>query len=400
MASKKKPTWTKPHHRIVRNILAAILYPYTRIKFGIQPERFQEQGDRQFLIIMNHQTAFDQFFVAFSFRGPIYYLATEDLFSKGWISRAISFLQAPIPIKKQTMDLQAVKNCLRVAKEGGTIALAPEGNRTYSGRTEYMKPSIAKLCRSLKLPLAIYRIEGGYGVQPRWSDVTRKGRMTARVTRVIEPEEYNKMTNEELFALIQQALYVDEAAVTGTFRHRKTAEYLERAIYTCPFCGLAELESHDDIITCKTCGRQVRYLPTKELEGVGFDFPFPFVGQWYDHQQDYVNGLDLTAMTEAPLFRDTANLSEVILYDRKVKLKDNISLTLYGDRLDLDGRVYPFEEISYVTVLGRNKLNLYIGDKVYQCKGGKRFNALKYVNIYHRYKNIREGNEDGKFLGL
>lgn len=206
MASKKKPTWTKPHHRIVRNILAAILYPYTRIKFGIQPERFQEQGDRQFLIIMNHQTAFDQFFVAFSFRGPIYYLATEDLFSKGWISRAISFLQAPIPIKKQTMDLQAVKNCLRVAKEGGTIALAPEGNRTYSGRTEYMKPSIAKLCRSLKLPLAIYRIEGGYGVQPRWSDVTRKGRMTARVTRVIEPEEYNKMTNEELFALIQQAL--------------------------------------------------------------------------------------------------------------------------------------------------------------------------------------------------
>lgn len=400
MASKKKPTWTKPHHRIVRNILAAILYPYTRIKFGIQPERFQEQGDRQFLIIMNHQTAFDQFFVAFSFRGPIYYLATEDLFSKGWISRAISFLQAPIPIKKQTMDLQAVKNCLRVAKEGGTIALAPEGNRTYSGRTEYMKPSIAKLCRSLKLPLAIYRIEGGYGVQPRWSDVTRKGRMTARVTRVIEPEEYNKMTNEELFALIQQALYVDEAAVTGTFRHRKTAEYLERAIYTCPFCGLAELESHDDTITCKTCGRQVRYLPTKELEGVGFDFPFPFVGQWYDHQQDYVNGLDLTAMTEAPLFRDTANLSEVILYDRKVKLKDNISLTLYGDRLDLDGRVYPFEEISYVTVLGRNKLNLYIGDKVYQCKGGKRFNALKYVNIYHRYKNIREGNEDGKFLGL
>ena len=53
-----------------------------------------------------------------------------------------------------------------------------------------------------------------------------------------------------------------------------------------------------------------------------------------------------------------------------------------------------------MTVLGRNKLNLYIGDKVYQCKGNKRFNALKYVHIYHRYKNIKEGNSDGKFLGL
>ncbi|MBR3752949.1 MAG: 1-acyl-sn-glycerol-3-phosphate acyltransferase [Ruminiclostridium sp.] len=400
MSSKKKTTWTKPRHRVFRNILAAILIPYTRLRYGVKAERFRDQGDRQFLIIMNHQTAFDQFFVAMSFKGPIYYIATEDLFSKGLISRIISFVQAPIPIKKQTMDLKAVKTCIRVAKEGGTIALAPEGNRTYSGRTVYMKPSIAKLCRSLKLPLAIYRIEGGYGVQPRWSDVVRKGTMTARVTRVIEPEEYDQMTNEELFDVIQKELWVDEAAVTGEYRHKNTAEYLERAIYVCPFCGLAEHESHGDTITCKSCGKQVKYLPTKELKGVDFDFPFPFVGQWYDYQEEYVNGLDLTAMTEDPLFHDTANLSEVILYDRKVKLKDNVFLTLYGNRLDLDGTVYPFEEISYVTVLGRNKLNLYIGDKVYQLKGSKRFNALKYVHIYHRYKNILEGNEDGKFLGL
>ena len=148
---------------------------------------------------------------------------------------AISFIQAPIPIRKQTMDLKAVKNCLRVAKEGGTIALAPEGNRTYSGRTVYIKPSIAKLCRSLKLPLAIYRIEGGYGVEPRWSDVARKGPMSARVTRVIEPEEYDQMTNEELFDLIQKELWVDEAAVTGSYPHPRAAEYLERAIYVCPF---------------------------------------------------------------------------------------------------------------------------------------------------------------------
>ena len=51
-------------------------------------------------------------------------------------------------------------------------------------------------------------------------------------------------------------------------------------------------------------------------------------------------------------------------------------------------------------VLGRNKLNLYHGDKLYQVKGDKRFNALKYVHIYHRYKNIRKGEEHVKFLGL
>ena len=28
---------------------------------------------------MNHQTSFDQFFIAMAFDGPIYYIATEDI---------------------------------------------------------------------------------------------------------------------------------------------------------------------------------------------------------------------------------------------------------------------------------------------------------------------------------
>ena len=59
-----------------------------------------------------------------------------------------------------------------------------------------------------------------------------------------------------------------------------------------------------------------------------------------------------------------------------------------------------FEDISAVVVLGKNKLNIYYKDKVYQFKGSKRFNALKYVNIYYRNKNIAEGNENDTFLGL
>ena len=52
-----------------------------------------------------------------------------------------------------------------------------------------------------------------------------------------------------------------------------------------------------------------------------------------------------------------------------------------------------------VTVLGRNKINVYYQDKVYQIKGDKRMNALKYVNLFNRYKNIVGGASD-EFLGL
>ena len=52
-----------------------------------------------------------------------------------------------------------------------------------------------------------------------------------------------------------------------------------------------------------------------------------------------------------------------------------------------------------VSVLGKNKLNIYHNNRVYQLKSDKRFNALKYVNIYYRWKNITRG-DDSQFLGL
>ena len=403
---KKKKPWMRLRHRIVRDVLLWPIGLFVRLKCGVHVERFREEKKRPYLIIMNHQTAYDQFFISMAFRDPVYFLATEDLFSNGWISRLLSWAVAPIPIKKQTTDVHAVMNCIRIAREGGTIALAPEGNRTYSGRTGYFKPSILAFVRKLKLPLAIFRIEGGYGVQPRWSDVVRRGTMRAYVSRVVEPEEYEKMTNDELFAVIRDGMYVDEAAVTGEFFHKKSAEYLERAMYVCPFCGLSEFESHGDLVTCKKCGKQVRYLPTKELQGVGFDFPFRFAADWYDHQCVYINKTDLLAMDrETPVYTDTAALSEVILYKNKKPMLDAVQMELYPDRITLKNGgetvlEFPFAETGTVAVLGRNKLNVYFGDKVYQFKGGKRFNALKYVNFYHRYKNMTEGDGNGEFLGL
>ena len=86
-------------------------------------------------------------------------------------------------------------------------------------------------------------------------------------------------------------------------------------------------------------------------------------------------------------------------------LRRKAKFALYGNRIVIDEGtedewVLLFEELSAVSVLGKNKLNVYCGSEVLQLSGSKRFNALKYVNIYYRWKNITEGHSDGKFLGL
>ena len=398
---KKKEKWMKFRHRVAWVILYPILAVITLIKFPIRVERLQEGRDRPYLILFNHQTPFDQFFVALAFKGPIYFIASEDIMSNGLVSKVIKWLLAPIPIKKQAGDFSAVMTVLRVAREGATIAMAPEGNRTYSGKTEYINPAVAGLAKKMKLPIALFRIEGGYGMEPRWSSVTRRGKMKGYVHRIIEPEEYAKLSNDELYGQICQGLYVNEGEADGIFRSNKRAEYLERAIYVCPFCGLSKFESHGNEAECMSCHRKVLYGEDKSISGVGYEFPFRFMTGWYDYQRDYVNSLDLTQFENVPAFTDRARISEVILNRRKQVLRKDAFVELYGDRIVIDEEmVLPFEEATAVSCLGRNKLNVYHDGKVYQFKGSKRFNALKYVNFYYRHKNISRGDFDGKFLGL
>ena len=397
---KKQTTWLKPRHRVITWLLRPFLGLAAKLKYNVTVEKFKEQGKRQYLVLMNHQTGFDQFFLGMAFRGPVYYLASEDLFSLGFLSTLLHWAVAPIPIQKQTADIGAVKTCIRVAREGGTIALAPEGNRTFAGRPVHMNASIAKLAKKLALPVALLRIEGGYGIQPRWSDVTRKGKMRAYVSQVIEPEQLQTMTDEELFSAIHSGLNVCEDTVNGEFHHKKLAEYAERAMYVCPTCGLSKFYSENDITTCTTCGMKIRHLPTKELEGVDSKFPYRFLADWYDYQCSFINKLDTAQYHETPMFEDTAQLWEIYVNKGRTRLTESSAIALYGNRITIDGVDYNFDDMSAVTVLGKNKVNIYHGKKLYQLQGDVHFNGLKYVNIYNRHKNIAKGNEHDKFLGL
>ena len=394
----KQKTWVRRRHNIIVALAALVVYPWTKLKYHIKIEKCKDLQKRQCLIIMNHQTAFDQFFVSFAmFPRHAYFIASDDLFSLGFLSRLLSWAVAPIPIKKQATDVQAVMNCIRVAREGGSIALAPEGNRTFSGLPCYSNPAITPLIKKLGLPLAIFRIEGGYGIQPRWSDVCRKGKMRGYVSRIIEPEAYKDLSKEELFELIQKELFVDEAKNDRLYHHKRLAEYLERAMYVCPECGLSTFRSEKDIISCTKCGRQVRYRPDQRLEGIGREFPFPYVAQWYQYQQEFVLGLDPEEMLTKPAYQETAMLSSVVANKKKTLLKAACKFSLYGNRLQADDMTFFFDDVSVMTVLGKNKLNIYHKDGLYQVKGDSRFNALKYMNFYYRYKN--RGSDD-TFLGI
>ena len=404
MKNKKQKALIRPRHKIVENLIRTFFLPYAKRRYNIEIEKFNGEN-RPYLILSNHQTAYDQFFIGEAIDGMIYYVASEDIFSLGFISKVINYLIAPIPIKKQVTDVKAVLHCNRISKAGGTIALFPEGNRTYSGKTEYINPAIAGLVKLLKLPIAFFRIEGGYGVHPRWADDVRKGsKMRAYVSKVMEVEEYSSLDNNALYEIIKKELFVDDTTIESENYHKNLAESVERAIYICPNCGITAFKSKRNFFKCNTCNLLVEYLPNKKLKGASEDISFEYLKDWYDYQSNYVNNLDLQTFEDKEICKDIkVKLFKVVLYKKKKLLNKKASITLYNDKIVINNKgnmVLPLDEISAVTVLGKNKLNVYHKDSVYQIKGDRSFNAIKYVNIYHHYKNLKEGNENGGFLGL
>ena len=398
----KKQPWRKKRHSIATYLLTPFVATYARLRYHIRVEKCKDK--RQYLILANHQTGFDQFFITMLFPGSVYYVASEDIFSMGLASKIIKFLVSPIPIKKSTNDSRAVRLCRKVALEGGRIAIFPEGNRTYSGCTEYIKPSLEQLVRFLRLPVAIVHIEGGYGVKPRWSDVIRRGRMRAYVSEVIEMEEYAAMSSEELTTRLEKALYVNDTDLSAEYHHKKSAEYLERAMYFCPRCGLTTWHSDGDTAACLGCGQKIRYLPNLRIEGIDTPFPYDTMNAWYHAQNAFVNALDTSLYTKAPAYEDTADLFEVIPEKQKCLIEKKAKLSLYGDRYEIktetETLVFPFADIHSAAVLGKNKLNFYTGEHIYQIKSDKRFNAVKYMNFYFRHTHILKGELYDQFLGL
>jgi len=400
--------WVKNRHKVITFICRLFLIPYLRIKYNVKIERIKDARKRPYLILYNHQTPFDQFMISVSCPAPVYYVATEDIFSIGFISRLLNWTVAPIPIKKSGNDLKATKTCIRVAKEGGTIAIAPEGNRTYSGETCYIKPSIVKLAKSLKLPIAFMVFEGGYCKQPRWSNYTRTGKMTLKVRSILEYDDFANISDEELYEIVLKELYVDDSNYPEANYHKRNAENLERLIYVCPECGLSEFESAGDRFACNRCGLSVRYNERKNFEKTGESFQFENVRDWYKYQNEYINKLDLHQFDEDAAYADTKlKCLEVVPYKKKNILSNRAVLKLYGNRFELklfeDTEVIPFEKIDAIALCGRNKMNVYTSEITYQFKGDKSFNPMKYLNFYHRRINQTKeetSGEKSEFLGM
>ena len=393
--------WVKRRHKFFRDVIAAVLRPYLRLKYKFKykkPIKLEENS----LVICNHTTSMDQFLVATLFKNHLYFMASHDIFQHRFIGKLINRLVAPIPKEKsKPTDLTAIKNCMRVVKEGGSIGIFVEGNRNYDGKLCHVDESIVKLVKMLKIPLVICNIQGGFGTEPRWSNSIRKGKLDAFVKRTYKYDELKDMSNEDLYKLIIDEITVDDENYYDNYKSKKRAEYIERLLYVCPVCGkLHTIYSKGNYVYCSSCGLKAEYGADLRFRSDNENFTISTVSEWSNYQLDFVKSLDYK--DNEIIYQEEIELYEPRMYNSKVKLGEGL-LRMYNDRfvfdLDTQELVLSFDQIEGVTCLGKKKLNIYCNGKTYQLFKEVNKNLIKYMHAYYIIKNKKAGVLDG-FIGI
>lgn len=388
-------------YRIVTEILRVIftVYHFLQFRCRVKKEKLPQEGA---VILCNHVTTLDPILVGLKFNKPVFYMTSKHVFQNRWIGKILKFLVNPIPKEKiNKSDIAAIKMCMQIAKENGSICVFAEGNRTFTGKLGYVDPAIIKLVKRLGKPLIVCNILGGYGSEPRWCNGLRKGKMEITIKSTYTPEQMAEMSNDALYQQVVADMTVDEFSTGIRFKGKRRAECLESILHICPICGKEHhLYSQKHELYCSGCGNVVTYNEDLTLFCENKAFPFRYVHEWYDYQIDLLKKKEYPA--EKRIYTDEVEVYKPQMWQKK-ELIGKGQIQLYGDsvrfRLNSGEITLPIADILGITLIGNKTMDIYISDLTYRVKADHATNLIKYMHTYYIIQNRLKGVESD-FVGI
>lgn len=367
--------------------LRPLLGPVIR---GIVNYEYEEipEVEGPYLLLANHNTDLDPILLSMSSKRALSFVATEKITRMGIIGKLAVTLADPILHRKGKNGKKTVLSILSRLKEGRSVAMFPEGNRSFNGLSCEMSKTNARLIQSSGSTLITYRFEGGYLTSPRWGKGLRKGRMRGKLSGVYSPNELKEMSLDEINELLRRDLFVDayadQEADPVRYRGKKRAEGIETAVFMCPDCGeIGTLESLGNEVSCY-CGFKAVYDEYGYL--VKEDGTRLTVTDLDRSQRKKLSEL-VRLNGGFPVFKDRVTMN-VIDTLHKVTLKKEAEISAYPDRIVIDGEGYSFERVEGIAVHRKNLLIVNIAEMEdhFEFTGSKRFSALKYMYLFRMYK--------------
>jgi len=381
-------------HKRVFRFCKATLGGILRNIYGFQPEQ-ANVGKGPFLITANHNGNLDPALLAMSFQEHMYFVSSEHVFRKGFLSWLLTYFFAPISRVKGSTDATSALNIIRSIKRNTNVCVFAEGNRSYNGVTGPIFPATGKLAKATGASLVTYRFEGGYLTTPRWSLTTRKGHMRGYVVNVYSPEQLKKMTPEDVNDRIREDIMEDafERQLTKPYRYKgkDLAKGLENALYFCPKCGkTGKLHSKGDVFSCD-CGLRVRFTETGFFEKVEPDdpeLPFTTVRDWDFWQDKRVVEYAASLQEDEIAYADEDVKLIAVGAKHKYSVVEVSRLTISKNELSVGSHHFPLKSVHSLALMGVYKMMFSVEGNSYELRAAKTpYCGRKYFTFFEALKH-------------
>jgi 1-acyl-sn-glycerol-3-phosphate acyltransferase/DNA-directed RNA polymerase subunit RPC12/RpoP len=214
----------------------------------------------------------------------------DGYYRRPWLMELIG----AIGTRKFTMDLHLVKSIRKVLDRGDVLCMYPEARYSPCGITSYLPESLGMLVKRCRVPIVAIVHRGNHLHSPFWNfRKKRKVPLHTTATKILTPEDIDRMSVEEINACLKEALTYDDykyqkdngILITEPYR----AEGLHKILYQCPSC-LAEskMSSKGAEIFCTECGKRWTLKEDGELRANEGETEFKRVPDWFLWQREQV----------------------------------------------------------------------------------------------------------------
>ncbi|MEG1633781.1 MAG: lysophospholipid acyltransferase family protein [Oscillospiraceae bacterium] len=254
--------------------------------------------DKPYVLVSNHASRADYVFTGLAMWPDAFnYVVGYNEFFRGHLARLLRALQV-VPKKNFTPQPYAVKQMLRIIKEGGRIMIMPEGMSSISGGSQPCALGGGRLFKRLGVPVLYTKIAGGYLTNPKYCLDERPGKVEVTVDLLFSPEQLEALSADELQAEMNAKLRHDDYEWNKTARvkydgHGEMAKNLHQLLFWCPKCGAElQMQSEGNSLTCRACGNGATLNEYCDLIPNGPDCVIPETPSlWFDEQRAHVREL-------------------------------------------------------------------------------------------------------------
>ncbi len=290
MKKTKNDAVQKPNGFVLGVVYGCLRFYYFLCGVRIKAINKVGKPEQPSVILCSHGSFIDFIFAAKLLRKylPNFIIARLYFYDKRlrWLLQTVG----GFPKSMFTLDTASTKNCLRVLKSGGILAMMPEARLSTTGRFEDIQESTYSFIKKSGVPVYTVKFSGDYLADPKWGKGFRRGALVeAEFDILYTAEEVKALSVSQIKKDVEQRLYYNEfqwleTKPELTYRARRMAEGLENILTVCPVCGEKySLTTKKEKIFCDKCG----YLTSlNERYAFTGDFKFQNLTQWYDWQKE------------------------------------------------------------------------------------------------------------------